>query len=475
MSAERTVQADYLVIGAGAVGLAFADTIATESDATVVIVDRFGSVGGHWTTAYPFVRLHQPAAYYGVNSRDLGTGLIEDTGDNAGLYELASVEEIRAYYDTVMSDLSNTQRVRHFPLSEYHGDQTFTTPSGDRVFVDVARRVVDTTHSNVIVPSMRPPNYTVEPGVACVPPNALPQNAPGHDRFVVVGGGKTGMDSCLWLLRNGIGPDRLTWIVPRESWLLDRAFVQPGAEFADRVKTAFGARLEAIAAADSIDDLFARLENSGSLLRLHRDVEPTMYRCATITQAEAEQLRRITDVVRMGHVEAIGASGAVLEHGEIDAGGSTLWIDCAAEGLGLGPTSTIFAGPTLTPQCVRACQQVFSAAFIAHVEVSYGDDATKNALCEPIHLPGKPLDWLTMSLIEYRNQIRWFAEPELMEWLHSARLNAVRAMMAPVMERPRVRQRVFDGIAAQLRAANDKLTDLLASHGETQAAAGSSL
>ncbi len=25
--------------------------------------------GGHWTRAYPFVRLHQPSAYYGVNSR----------------------------------------------------------------------------------------------------------------------------------------------------------------------------------------------------------------------------------------------------------------------------------------------------------------------------------------------------------------------------------------------------------------------
>lgn len=66
------MHADYLVVGAGAVGLAFADTIATESDATVVIVDRAEAPpGGHWTTAYPpFVRLHQPAAYYGgVNSR----------------------------------------------------------------------------------------------------------------------------------------------------------------------------------------------------------------------------------------------------------------------------------------------------------------------------------------------------------------------------------------------------------------------
>ncbi len=387
MSAAQALYADYLVVGSGAVGMAFSDTIATESDSSVVIVDRFESPpGGHWNSAYPpFVRLHQPAAYYGVNSRDLGTGRIEDNGANAGLYELAGVDEIRSYYGAVLRDLTDGGRVRHFPLSEYHGDRTFTTAAGDRVAVDVGRRVVDTTHSKVIVPSMRPPNFfLVEPEADCVPPNALPPRSapPGHDRFVVIGGGKTGMDSCLWLLRNGISPpNRLTWIVPRASWLLDRANVQPGPEFADRVKAAFGARLDAIATADTIDDLFARLEHSGSLLRLHADVEPTMYRCATVTQAEAEQLRRITDVVRMGHVRQIGAQRATLDGGALSADASTLWIDCTAEGLGLGPTSTTFTGPTLTPpQCVRACQQIFSAAFIAHVELSYDDDATKKCL-----------------------------------------------------------------------------------------------
>jgi cation diffusion facilitator CzcD-associated flavoprotein CzcO len=64
-----TIEADYLVVGAGAMGLAFTDTLVSESDATVVVVDRNDQPGGHWTTAYPFVRLHQPSAYYGVNSR----------------------------------------------------------------------------------------------------------------------------------------------------------------------------------------------------------------------------------------------------------------------------------------------------------------------------------------------------------------------------------------------------------------------
>ena len=91
----RTIEADYLVVGAGAMGLAFVDTLIAESDATVVVVDRNDQPGGHWTAAYPFVRLHQPSAYYGVNSRGLGSDTIDQHGLNAGYYELASGAEVR--------------------------------------------------------------------------------------------------------------------------------------------------------------------------------------------------------------------------------------------------------------------------------------------------------------------------------------------------------------------------------------------
>ncbi len=50
-----TQKTDYLVIGAGAMGMAFTDVLMTESDATVTIVDRYHQPGGHWNVAYPFV------------------------------------------------------------------------------------------------------------------------------------------------------------------------------------------------------------------------------------------------------------------------------------------------------------------------------------------------------------------------------------------------------------------------------------
>src|ERR1700737_5288702 len=94
----RTIEADYLVAGGGAMGMAFADPLVSETTATVVLVDRNDQPGGHWTTAYPFVRLHQPSAYYGVNSRSLGSDTIDHGGLNAGYYELATGAEVGAHF-----------------------------------------------------------------------------------------------------------------------------------------------------------------------------------------------------------------------------------------------------------------------------------------------------------------------------------------------------------------------------------------
>ena len=100
----RTVTADYLVIGAGATGMAFTDALVADSDATVVMVDRRHAPGGHWNDAYPFVRLHQPSAFYGVNSVPLGRDRIDETGLNAGFYEQATAAEICDYYRRVLEE-----------------------------------------------------------------------------------------------------------------------------------------------------------------------------------------------------------------------------------------------------------------------------------------------------------------------------------------------------------------------------------
>ncbi|MCV7280679.1 NAD(P)-binding protein [Mycolicibacterium flavescens] len=456
------IDVDYLVVGAGAMGLAFTDTLVDESDATVLVVDRNDRPGGHWTAAYPFVRLHQPSAYYGVNSRRLGEDRIDETGVNAGYYELASGAEVGEYFDAVMhAHLLPTGRVRYLPRSEYLGDGRVRTSGGDTVRVR-ARRVV-TSHTEIVVPSMRPPGYDVADGVDVVAPNLLPDVGASRDRYVVVGAGKTAMDSCLWLLRNGIGPERVTWVKPRESWVLDRATIQPGRQFASAVMRDTANQLTAVRDAESLPDLFDRLEAGGCLQRVDTSVDPTMYRCAILSQAELAELRRITDVVRMGRIRSVEPGRMTLDGGTRDVADSVLYIDCTADGLGGESPTAVFDGEQIALQTVRTCQPAFSAAVIAHVEATYPDDETRNAYCEPVPYPHVPTDWLRMMLPFNRNQLRWFSDPDMLAWVDRARLNALHHVTANVSMR--ARERIISMLTSQLPGVNDKLEELLASEG----------
>lgn len=120
------IKADYLVVGAGAMGMAFVDTILTDTDKTVAIIDRYARPSGHWTVAYPYVRLHQPSAFYGVNSKHLGDDQIDQVGWNQGLCELASRDEVCSYYDLIMRQtFLPSGRVTYYPKHEYTGEGSF--------------------------------------------------------------------------------------------------------------------------------------------------------------------------------------------------------------------------------------------------------------------------------------------------------------------------------------------------------------
>lgn len=46
------LETDYLVVGAGATGLAFVDTLLAETgDVHVTLIDRHAAPGGHWVDA----------------------------------------------------------------------------------------------------------------------------------------------------------------------------------------------------------------------------------------------------------------------------------------------------------------------------------------------------------------------------------------------------------------------------------------
>jgi hypothetical protein len=418
-------ETDYLVIGTGAMGMAFTDTIVNESQATVVMVDRHDQPGGHWNDAYPFVRLHSASAYYGVNSQPLGDDTIDQVGLNRGYLEQASAAEICCYFDRIMrKHFLPSGRVEYFPMCNYIGDGKFVSlASGDEYRIRARKKIVDATFSDTEVPSTRPPQYTVAPGIQCVPPNLLPRLGRRAERYVVIGAGKTGIDACLWLLEHGVPTERIVWIMPRDSWLTDRSHVQPRPNFFAQRMGAVALQTELVQKSESVEHLFRLLNQHGQLLRIDERVAPQRFRCATVSPAELHALRRIRNVVRLGHVKRIDADAIVLDEGSIATDANTIHIDCSASGIRSRDAVPTFNGDTITLQSIRTCQPCFSAALIAHVELTYDGELEKNRICRPIPLPTRDIDWLKMFRANLDNQFEWSRNTELRKWIANSRLD----------------------------------------------------
>jgi hypothetical protein len=426
---------DYLIVGSGTVGMAFADVIVQESDLDIIIVDMHGQPGGHWNDAYPFVTLHQPSSFYGVSSLPLGNDGLAQQGFNEGLGELATGAEINAYFEQVMqTKMLPSGQVRYFPKCRYTGDGQFESMlTGQKYQVTADKRTVDTTSLNTAVPSTHTPSFTIAEGVRFMPLNDLTKVTSPPEGFVVVGGGKTGADACLWLLENGVDPGSISWIMPRDAWWLNRANVQPREEFFFATIGTQANQFEAAAKATSMDDLFDRLAACGMLQRLDPAVRPSMFHAAILSDKELAALQTINNVIRMGRVTELGLHEITLEKGSIPTSPEHLHVDCSASAI-LGPSMAeikpIFQEGTILPQTIRSYQPAFSAAAIAHIEIAYDNDEIKNELCRVVPLPNHDRDWVPMTLVNMANAKRWSEEPELMQWQKDNRLNGFSALAA---------------------------------------------
>jgi hypothetical protein len=425
LSANTNLEADYIIVGAGAVGMAIADTLIAESDCSVIMVDRRAKPGGHWNDAYPFVRLHGPSANYGVNSRHLGGDRIETDGLNRGLYELATGSEICTYFDEVMRhELMPSGRMQYLPMHDYHSDGTATALiGGGKRTLKARRKVIDATVAETQVPSRTPPSFPVDPDVCFMPPNGLVHIDQTSRRFVVVGAGKTAIDTVIWLLENGADPDCIMWIRPRDAWLLNRRTIQPTYEFFDETYGWLTANMEAAAAARTVDDIFLHLERAGCMFRIDTERLPSMYRCAIVSEHELEQLRRVTDVVRMGHVRSISRQKLVLDGGELSVPEDTVFINCSADGIPRKQPQPIFRPGRIVPQYVRMCSPTFSGALVAKVELLFDNDGEKNALTNPAPIPDVPADWIQIELSQAMNRFAWEQHEKIREWLATSRLD----------------------------------------------------
>lgn len=420
----RTVDADYLVVGAGATGMAFTDALVDHSDARVLLVDRRHGVGGHWLEAYPFVRLHQSSAFYGVASTLLGGGRLQERGPEAGLQERATQAEIVAYFARVLDGLVDSGRVEFLPNSEYDGDRTVTSRiSGDTVRVPDSCRIVNAHYLAPSIPAEKPPPFGVGDGARVVPVNDLARLEEAPSQYVVVGSGKTATDACVWLLGRGVDPDAICWVRPREPWMFNRALIQPDL----RIFLGMAADLmQSAAEAASLEDLFLRLEEHGIMLRIDRSVMPTMAKTPTLATWELDLLRTIEDVLRRGHVESVSRGKLTLAGGTVGIADDALVVHCAADGLKYPPLVPLWRPQDITLQPVRAGFPCFGAALAGYVEATRADDDEKNRLCPPSNYGDSMAQWAEMNVRGTRATMSFMAEQDIKEWSDTVALNPTR-------------------------------------------------
>lgn len=251
-------RANYAIIGGGQTGLLFLHRCIRRGAGTSVLIEQRERLGGQWNDAYHFVRLHSPKATYGI-----------DTSAWAGdvHHDLASRKEVLAHYDLAMRPVWQSERAIRLlghsarvhpcvlgipavvatPVGRVRG----ATPSAPSLLV-LADGIIDAT-INSIPWNINPAHHL---GHAAIGPSGLPwvsegvpealSPPPAHhtpltqllaavaeaalswasaarmlcapSNFLVIGGGKSGCDTILYLIR-ALGAEqasvRVTWVISR--------------------------------------------------------------------------------------------------------------------------------------------------------------------------------------------------------------------------------------------------------------------
>jgi hypothetical protein len=307
---------DYLVVGAGAAAIAFIDTLLTRHPSTsikIVLVDKNPIPGGHWVNAYGYVRLHQPSIVYGVASRQLEGNWMKLLLGRLTLpwNHRASKDEILGYYASYIQDKVAAGQIQYFPNSLYHFHQEngdgeeehthcFSSMDGSRYSIQVKTKLINGVLGESIIPSLSPVNFHVDDGVQVATPNQI---FDGHQlvdskktkHFVVLGCGKTAMDTVVFLQRDmKVRPDQISWIIPNDVWMIRRGSGSPWSWHEALLEHS-----------NDVHEASMSLERRGVFARLDPDIEPTRFRFPVVGEDELKLMQLVKNRIRRGRVTGI--------------------------------------------------------------------------------------------------------------------------------------------------------------------------
>jgi hypothetical protein len=184
--------------------------------------------------------------------------------------------------------------------------------------------------------------------------------------------------------------------------------------------------MAAAAHAESLDDLFLRLEAAGVMLRIDENVTPTMAKTPTLGTWELDLLRTLENVVRLGHVKHVTRREIVLDDGAVPLAPGSLVVHCAAAGLQYPPLVPLWGPDKIRLQTIRAGFPCFNAALAGYVEATRDDDREKNRLCPPNTLPDTTAGWARMQVRGTLATRAFGAEPDIAAWANGCALNPAR-------------------------------------------------
>ena len=476
-AADDISSCDYLVIGAGATGMAFCDTLlhhASPSAApSVVLVDKHICPGGQWNDSYNFVALHQPSKGYGVESERL-----EPSGDPNADTHRATRQEILDYYSNVRKKLESQYNFRFvgstwFDMNQLGGEsisvkdglyqlKSLSTEgtSSTSFSVRVRKKVVDARYLEPDLPVNVAPKFTFNnSAIRCIPVNELPVAATPGKHYVVIGGGKTGMDAITYLQTEAkVDPTNIIWVVPNDAWITAREnigscmeFLHTCAQLAKAQSSDTAALKQAVLSNDFFQKGFLEWEKTGRVYRLNKDVLPTKFKDATLCKREMDIIQKVTNVIsHHGRVKSISDNGDMsFEDGTVMSlpdgrrAADTIFVHCSAGAFNYSKhpnkSPPVYGDKVLTIQDVYGTPGFcFVGSLFGRLE-ALGDklsDAEKNAMCvapqadpsqtvPPLGPSGGDIGTISKDhgLVQrVRNLERWLSVPEIKKWLEGHRL-----------------------------------------------------
>lgn len=336
MSQQETqiLNCDYLVIGAGAASLAFIDTLLQECPSMkILLVDKGKAPGGHWLHDYDFVRLHQPSLVYGLSSRQLEGSWLKLLLLKFTLpwRHRATKREILDYFGDFVRDHVASGAIQYYPNCQYRFDDSGQQQRNDythndvHVFSSLDGKIEYTVKVNIklvngvlgecIIPSQHPLQFPVDDTIKIMTPNQIYD---AHQRgdlkktksnkdakyFIVLGNGKTAMDTIVYLQQNmKINPDNIFWVISNDVWMIAREGSGSPWSWPEALMDHYG----------DVDSAALALEKNGIFVRMDKMILPSKFRFPVIGKDELLLMQRIQNTIRRGRVTSIHIDGASSE------------------------------------------------------------------------------------------------------------------------------------------------------------------